>query len=92
VAAKRTNAASIRAERHDQDAPSHAPRQGEKLRGGSQAEPTSHFFQGDIVAGFRPGLIQLGRCFGIDDLLLTEFARKEMATCTSLSGRASTND
>ena len=32
--------------------------------------------QGDIVAGFRTGQIQLGRSLGIDDLLLTQFRKK----------------
>ncbi|MCW5978893.1 MAG: hypothetical protein KIT09_12485 [Bryobacteraceae bacterium] len=53
-----------------------APRQGEKLRGVSQAESASYFFQGDIVARFRAGLIQLGRGLGIDDFLLTEFGKE----------------
>jgi predicted nuclease of predicted toxin-antitoxin system len=48
----------------------------EKLRGGSQPEPASHFVQGDIVARFRTGQIQLGRSLGVDDLLLTQFREK----------------
>jgi hypothetical protein len=76
VPAKRTNAHRSLPKRHDQGAPSRAPRQGEKLRGVSQAEPASHFSQGDIVARFRTGLIQLGCGLGIDDFLLTEFGKK----------------
>jgi len=49
---------------------------GEKLRGGSQAEPASDFVQGDVVARFRAGQIQLGRSLGIDDFLLTQFRKK----------------
>ena len=62
--------------RRDQDATDRAPRQGGKLLGGSQAEPAPDFLQGDIVAWFGTGLIQLGRGLGIDDFLLTQF-RKE---------------
>jgi len=45
----------------------------EKRRGGSQPEPASDFVQGDIVARFRTGQIQLGRSLGIEDFLLTQF-------------------
>jgi hypothetical protein len=45
----------------------------EKRRGESQPEPTSNFFQGDIVARFRTGLIQLVRRLGINDFLRTQF-------------------
>jgi hypothetical protein len=46
------------------------------LRGVSQPEPASDFFQRDVVAWFRTGQIQLGRGFGIDDFLLTQFRKK----------------
>ncbi len=45
----------------------------EKLRGGSQPEPASDFVQGDVVARFRAGQIQLGRSLGIEDFLLAQF-------------------
>ena len=41
-----------------------APRQAGRLRGGSQAEMPSDFFQGDIVARLRTGQTQLGRVSG----------------------------
>jgi len=62
--------------RRDQDAPSRAPRQGVKLRGGSRPEPAPDFLQRNIVARFRTGQIQLGRGLGIDDFLLTQFRKK----------------
>jgi hypothetical protein len=34
------------------------------------------FLQGDIVARFHSGQIQLGRGSGIDDLLFTQFRKK----------------
>src|ERR1017187_9349423 len=43
-----------------------------KLPGGAQAEPAADFLQGDIVARFRAGQIQLGRGLGINDFLLTQ--------------------
>lgn len=45
----------------------------EKLRGGSQPELASDFVQGDIVARFRAGQIQLGGSLGIEDFLFTQF-------------------
>jgi hypothetical protein len=60
----------------DQDVPDRALRQGGKLRGVSQPEPASDFFQRDVVARFRTGQIQLGRGFGIDDFLLAQFRKK----------------
>ena len=45
----------------------------EKRRAGSQPEPASDLVQGDIVAGFRTGQIQLGRSLGVEDFLLTQF-------------------
>jgi hypothetical protein len=63
-------------ERRDQDVPDRARRQGGKLRGVSQPEAASDFFQRDVVAWFRTGQIQLGRGFGIDDFLLTQFRKK----------------
>jgi hypothetical protein len=62
--------------RRDPDAPDRAPRLGGKRRAGSQPEPAPDFFQGDIVARFRTGQIQLGRGLGIDDFLLTQFRKK----------------
>ena len=59
-----------------QDAPDRAPRRDGGLRGGSQPKPPPDFLQGDIVARFRTGQIQLGRGLGIDDLLLTQFRQK----------------
>src|ERR1022692_2049750 len=73
VAAKRTRAASIRAWTTRSR---RAPLQVEKRRGGSQPEPASDFVQGDIVARFRTGQIQLGRSLGIEDFLLTQFRQK----------------
>src|ERR1035437_2155877 len=73
VAAKRTSAASIRAwTTRSRRARSRTG----KLPGGSQPEPASDFLQGDIVARFRTGQIQLGRALGIDDFLLTQFRKK----------------
>ena len=62
VAARRARAASIRA--------------WTTRRAGSQPAPAPEFFQGDIVARFRTGQIQLGRGLGIYDLLLTQFRMK----------------
>ena len=42
----------------------------------SQPELASDFLQGDIVARFRTGQVQLGRDLGIDDFLLTQFRKK----------------
>jgi hypothetical protein len=44
-----------------------------KLLGGSQPEPASDFVQGDVVARFHAGQIQLSRSLGIEDFLLTQF-------------------
>ena len=62
--------------RRGQDAQDRAPRKAGKLPDGSQPEPPPDFLQGDIVARFRPGQIQLGRGLGIDDFLLTQFRKK----------------
>ena len=53
-----------------------APRQDGTPRGGSQPEPAPNFLQGNIVARFREGQIQLGRSFGVDDFLRTWFRKK----------------
>jgi hypothetical protein len=42
----------------------------------AQLKPAPDFAQGDVVARFRTGQIQLGRSLGIDDFLLTQFRKK----------------
>lgn len=58
------------------ETPGRAPRQAEKLRDGSRPEPASDFVQGDVVARFRAGHVQLGRSLGIKDILLAQFRQK----------------
>ena len=77
VAAKRAKAASILAwDEAIRDASDHARRKGGKPHGGSQPEPAPDFFQGDVVARFRKGQIQLGRSLGIDNFQLTQFGKE----------------
>jgi hypothetical protein len=56
--------------------PNQGPRQDGKLRAGSQIEPASDVFQGDVVSRFGASRIQLSRGLGIDDFLLTQFCEK----------------
>ena len=53
-----------------------ALRLGGKPHGGSQPELAPNFFQGNIVARFRAGQIQLGRSFTIDDFPITQFLKR----------------